>query len=93
MHFNSRTLIFRALDENKIRKLPEKVFYGLTAVQELWVYRLNFFCTIKSLDDSLIHFEQEISRFLPAFLKSKKEKEKKSEFLHCRMMQRQHFKC
>ena len=37
---------------------------------------------VKSLDDSLIHFEQEISRFLPAFLKSKEEK--KTEFLQFR---------
>ena len=32
---NSRTLTFRALDENKIRKLPQKIFYGLTALQQL----------------------------------------------------------
>ena len=45
---DSRTLIFRALNENKIRQLPDKIFYGPTALQQLWVYRLNFFVSLST---------------------------------------------
>ena len=90
---NSRTLTFRALKENKIRKLPQKIFYGLTALQQLWVYRLSFFVTLNTgqvtrrftcpfrtallygiITIPMLSVILKISRFLPAFLKSKKGK-------------------
>ena len=79
---NSCTLIFRALNENKIRKLPQRVFYGLTALQQLWVYRLNFFCEItRRFTYSLRTGDFTVPSGL---FQVKKRKRKKSEFLQFR---------
>ena len=70
-----------SLIQNKIRIRPQKVFYGLTALQQLWVYRLNFFCEITRR----FTYSLRTGDFtVPSRLSQVKKRKKKSEFLQFR---------